>query len=275
MEGLAKSNLHKSNQKYSDKFYFFAAAGVAGVLGGLYCLYSLFTDDEEEIEEKELIEIEEVKQEITQNNGKLSQDNAIHILYLINHTAEENIKRMKPDLEIRRREAINDDAEYQKVCMEVFECKEMYYKQASDKILGEFNTNMEAINEILMRVDQQVMEKKMLELEKCEFTNGKPNKEKAKEAFMYYGNKFLSEIQTLTSQFKNLPGGMYSPQAQEMAMMSLLVGKMKVEDFLHIKYKLSEAQLRKLLAEYNLQEDRDIMAIQHKMAAFDQMMGGM
>lgn len=274
MEGLKKSSIVKS-QKYSDKFYFLAAAGVAGVVGGLYCLYSLFTEEEEELEEKEIFEIEEIKNEITQNQGKLSKDNAIHILHLINHTAEENIKKNKPDLEIRRREVINDEAEYQKVCMEVFEAKELYYKQSSDKILAEFNTNMEAINQQLMSIDQAEMEKKMLELEKTEFTEGKPNKEKSKEAFLYYGNKFLVEIQNLTAQFKNMPGGMYNPQAQEMAMLSLLVGKMKVEDFLYIKYKLNEAQIRKLLVEYELHEDRDVKNLQAKMAAFEQMMGGM
>lgn len=275
MNSLNKGNsISKTtdNSKYDNKFYMLAAAGVAGLLGGFYLLYSLLSD-EEELDEKEVIEIEELKQNVEKNKGKIDKDAAIHILFLTNKHAEDELKKMKPDIEKRRREAFNNEYEYKQICSEYLEAKENCYMRSSQKILGEFNTTMEELNKIMALVDPQEMEKKFFEIDQPIFDQTKPSKEEAKEAFLFFGNKFMEEMQGLSSQFRALQGNFQNGQAQEMAMFNLLVSKMKVEDLVYLKYKLSENQIRFLLNEYDLLKDYDIQAMHSKIASFEEMMG--
>ena len=267
----SSSTNNSSTQQYNQTLYLLGAAGLAGILAGAYFIWSVL-NDEEELDEKEVIEIEEIK-EIVKGKGTIDKNSAIHILYLTNHHAEEELKRIKPDIEKRRREAFNNDYEYKSICSEFLEAKEGAYMRASQKILGEFNTTMEDLNKIMTDVDPLEMEKKFFEFEKPEFSNGKPDKIKTKEAFLFFGNKFMEEMQGLSSQFKNFQTSFSNPQAQEMAMFNLLVSKLKVEDLVYLKYQITENQIRFLLNDYDLLKDVDIQAMHTKIASFEEMMG--
>ena len=260
-----------SNANKSDSlFYILAAAGVAGILGGIYYLYSTFS--EEELDEKETIEIEEIKQEIVSNNQKLTQDAAIRALYLVNHHSEENLKKMKPDIEKRRREALDNDEEYKKICMEYLEVKESTYMSSSNLILSQFNTNMDEIHKLLQTCDPLYVEKKFFEFETPKFEKEKPSKEKSKEIYIYYANKFLEEMMEFGNQMKSMGMNNYNPQMQQMAMFNMVSSKMKVEDMTFIKYHITEQQIRFLLNEYDLLNDRDVIQLQQKLASFEEMM---
>lgn len=264
-----------SGPQYDSKFYMLAAAGVAGLLGGMYFIWTLLAD-EEELDEKEIIEIEELKNNVEQNKGQIDKETALHILYLINHHSEEEIKKNKPDIEKRRRDAFNNENEYKTICEEYLEAKEMAYMRSSQRILAEFNTTMEALNQIISTVDPMEMEKKFFEFEKPTFENNIiPSKEKSKEAFIYFGNKFMEEMQGLQAQFRQLQMNYMSnsQEAQQMAMFGLIVSKMKVEDLFFMKYSLSENQIRYLLNHHNLSTDYEIQAIQQRIASFEEMMG--
>lgn len=260
------------NLKYDSKFYILATAGVAGVLGGLYFLWTLLAE-EEELDEKEIIEIEELKQNVEINKGEITKETALHILYLTNHHAEEELKRQYPGIEKRRRDAFDNESEYKKVCSEFLEAKESTYIKASQKILAEFNTTMEDLNKIMATLDPTEMDKKFFEFEKPSFEGEKPDKTKAKEAFLFFGNKFMEEMQGLSSQFRQMQSSFNNQQAQEMAMFNLLVAKMKVEDLLYMKFNLTENQIRFLLHDYNLLNDYEIQAMHQKIASFEDMMG--
>ena len=147
-----------SSNEPNSMFYIMATAGVVGLMGGLYYLWSVLA--EEELDEQELIEIEEIKQEVEQNKGQLTKDSAIHILYLTNHHAELELKRLKPDIEARRRAAFNNEFEYKKICGEYLEAKETAYVSSSNKILAQFNSTMEDLNKLIVDVDPMDLEKK-------------------------------------------------------------------------------------------------------------------
>jgi len=270
---LNSSSKTTNNDKYDSTFYILAGAGIAGLLGGMYLIYSALGDDDD-LDDKELIEIEELKQDV-ETKGQITTDTAIHILYLTNHHAEEELKRIKPDIDKRRREALNDEVAYKEICSEYLEAKEKAYMASTNKIMAEFNTSMEALQEIVSKVDPQIMEKKYFEFDKPTFEEGKkPDAVVAKEAFLFYGNKFIEEMQGLSAQFRHLQSQMMNQQqAQEMAMFSLLTSKMKVEDLLQTKYNLSETQIRYLLVEYNLMTDRDVQIVNQKIMSFEEMMG--
>lgn len=268
---LSMNNSKKINNNNSDSlFYILTAAGVAGILGGLYYLYYSFS--EEELDEKETIEIEEIKQDIANNDKKLSQDTAIKALYLVNHRTEEELKKTKPDLEKRRRDAINNEEEYKKICMECLEAKESIYLSSSNLILSQFNITMEEIEKMLQTADPMYVEKKFFEFETPKFDSEKPDKAKSKEIFTFYTNKYLEEMNELSNQMKNM-GMNYNPQMQQMAMFSMISIKMKVEDLTYIKYKITEQQIRYLLNYYNLLEDSDVKQLQNKLTSFEGLMG--
>ena len=247
-----------------------ATVGVAGVIGGLYYLFNLFS--EEDLSEKEIIEIEEMKETIQKEDGKLTQDLAIKILFLTNHHAEEEMKKQYPHLDKKRREAMNNEEEYKAVCMECLEKKEQLYMHANTRILSEFNTTMEEIQKMLMGIDQNDMEKKFFQFEKPKFIKEKPGKTESKEAFIYYGNKLVEEMQGLANQARSMQY-MQSPEAQQAMMFNFLTSKMKVEDMLYIKYSLSEQQIRFLLIDHDLHSDYQIQQMHSRIAAMEEMMG--
>ncbi len=262
-------SLSDKSRKSETIFYALAAAGVAGVVGGLYYLYSSFF--EENLTEEELIEIEEIKNDL-EKHGKLDQDLAMRILYMTNHHAEEEIKKTHPLIDKKRREALKDEQEYKRICMEYLEAKEFAYQNSSKRIMTEFNTTFEEVQQMLSNLDPTYMEKKFFEFEQPKFEHEKPNKEIAKEAFLFYGKKLMEEMQGLSSQSRNFQF-LQSPEGQQEMMFNLLVGKMKVEDLLYIKYKLSENHVRYLLQDYNLLSDPEIQAVYARIGQLEQMMG--
>lgn len=263
-----KTNNAGSN-KSDSMFYLLAAAGVAGVLGGIYYLWNTFA--EEEIDEQEMIEIEDIKEEIKKKDG-MNTDTAIRVLYLTNHHAEEELKRSRPDIDKKRREAINNEEEYKALCMEYMEAKEYCYQRASQRILQEFGTSMEEIQKFVQMVDPATLEKKFFEFEKPDFEGGMPDKDKVKTAFKYFANKFIEEMQGMSAQFKSMS---YSPnpEVQQMLMFNLFINKLKVEDMLFIKYDLTEQKVRYLLNHYNLSTDPEIMQLHSRIGAFEEMLG--
>ena len=119
---------------------------------------------------------------------------------------------------------------------------------------------------------QWILKKKMFAYEPPVFEGEKPSKDKVKQSFIYFGNKFMEEMQGLSSQMRALQSN-FNQQAQEMAMFNLLVCKMKVEDLLFIKFSITEPQVRYLLIEYQLHNDYEVREVQAKIASFEEMMG--
>lgn len=267
-KSISKSN---SSANSNVLFYTMAAAGVAGILGGVYYLWTTFMDAEE-LDEKEIIEIEELKHKVEVSKGQITRDTAMQILCMTNHHADEEIKKLKPNIDKRRREALNDEDEYRKICGEYLEAKEVAYMSSSQRIMSEFGTNMEELQKLLMGVDPSEMEKKFFEFDVPKFDKEKPSKERCKEAFLFFGNKFLEEMQGLSNQARSMQFSM-SQEAQQAMMFNLLICKMKVEDMLFIKYQITENQVRYLLNEYGMLKDYEIQQMHAKIASFEEMMG--
>jgi hypothetical protein len=252
-------------------------AGIAGIMGGAYMLYNTLYG-EDELDEQELIQIEELKQNVEKHDGKITKEIAIKILYLTNHHAEEDLKKNHPDIESKRRACYENDVEYKQACHVYLEAKEKSYVKASEMVINNFNTTQEDLQKILEKVEPQEIEAEYAIHDKIVFKDGeKPDKNKAKEGFLYYGNKFMEEMQGLTSQLRVMQQNMsFNPQdqqaAQEMAMFSLMTAKMKCEDMLYNKFSLSENQIKFLIKDYDLMYDPDVMAVQEKISTFEKSM---
>ena len=254
-------------KNYSKTFYALAGISLAGILGGVYYLFTLFKGELELSEEVEQ-QIEQIAEKV--HTGELSVENAVKIIAMTNKVAEDLMKKSKPDIDTRRREALNNDLEYEKVCYEYLECKEYAYQTASSTILNKFNISMEDLQRVLSRVSPYELEQRLYESDKPTFEENNKNisSSATKKAFMYYGNKFMGEM----GEFHKLMSTV-EPSQQEYIMFRLMILKMKIDDDLWFKFEVSEQQMRYKLYEHKLYDDPEVKRLNERITRFDESFG--
>ena len=260
--------MEKTKQNgYSIGYYILGALGISGVIGGLYYLFQAF--NEEQISEETSHIIEQMKND-SQIQGELTPEIAIKIMALTNKQAEEIIKKTKPDIDERRRAAINDKPKYDQICQEYFEVKEAAYQSASNIILKKFgNYGMEDIQNVMSRISPYDLERKSFEYEKPSFDGEYPEKAKVKEMFKYYGNELSMKMREFHQTMNRFQG---DPNMQEFLIFGILVLKVRIDDELYIKYKYTEAQIRFLLYEHKLIDDPEIKEVNDRISRFEDFM---
>jgi|JI9StandDraft_1071089.scaffolds.fasta_scaffold221127_1 hypothetical protein len=259
-------------EKYNTNFFLLASAGIASLIGGAYLLYSLICEDDVELDEEEIIEINNL-QETVQTKGKMTSDVAVKIICLINSHTEEEMRKKHQQLLKTRREAVSNEVEYNELCRKTFEIKEEINNAVSNKILAQFGTTQEELEVVLRNTDPREIQEKMAESTKEPIDpNNRPNKEKTKEAFIFFGNKLFEQMQGMTNKMRMLQSRQ-DPMMEQMLMVSLMIEKTKVEDLLYIKYNISENQIKSLLEEHDLLNDYEVMNVYQKIASFENMMG--
>lgn len=264
----------RNQEGYSLSFYALATVGVAGVVGGLYYIYSIF-NEEEETSEITQSKIEDLQQDLetnlSENMNNLTLDQAVRIISLMNKMTEEIVKKKKPDLDERRRAAINNEALYQELVGESLEERESAMMNAQEVISKKFNgINMEDIAKIMQSANPETVERLVLLSDKPQFEGTIPSKEKVKEIFTYYGNNMLFRMRD--SQMAMNQGSM-DPNQQQYIFFKILMSKMKVDDELFVKYRLTENQLKYLFYEYKLENDSEVKSLYDKCNRFSEMMG--
>lgn len=260
---------------YSALFWGLTAGAAIGLLGSAYYLYTLFSGDED-LAEEDMQQLQELKDAVEESNGgAMNVETAIQIMAMSNRISEEIMKKQKPDLDDRRRAAIDNNDEYERLCQEVFEAKEYAYNQAISKVIGQFgNVNMEEIHKLMSQVPPLEMERINHKYDKQTFDNVPvPEKKLTKEAFAYYGKKFEEEMKEFQKMMSQQTA--YNPNQDQYFFFRLLMIKMKVDDLLYLKYKYTEPQIKYMLFEYNLFEDPEVKRINEKLMRFDNMFGGM
>jgi hypothetical protein len=253
---------------YSFGYYALGALGITGIIGGLYYLFQAF--NEEPVSEETTTVLEQMKQDVELKGGELTPEVAIKIMALTNKQAEEFIKKAKPDIDDRRRAAINDRARYDQICQEYFESKENAYQAATNIILKKFgNISMEDIQAILSTVSPYELERKTFEVDKPIFDGHIPDKQKVKEIFKYYGNELSLKMREFHMNMSRFQG---DPNMQEYLIFGILILKVRVDDELFLKYNYTEAQIRYLLYHHDLINDPEIKEVNDKISRFEDFM---
>lgn len=254
---------------YSFGYYALGLVGISGIIGGLYYLFQAF--NEESVSEETTTVIEQMKQDVELKGGELTPDDAIKIMALTNKHAEEIIRKSKPDIDQRRRAAINDRTKYDQICQEYFESKETAYQAATNTILKKFgNISMDDIQAILSRVSPYELERKTFEVDKPSFDGPIPDKQKVKEIFKYYGNELSAKMREFHTNMSRFQG---DPNMQEYLIFGILILKVRVDDELYLKYNYTEAQIRYLLYHHDLINDPEIKEVNDKISRFEDFMG--
>lgn len=263
--------MDKEQGGYSKSFYALAAAGVVGALSGLYYVYSLFSEDEEELTEAQVDQIQELKQEVEHTDGKLTVDICVQIMVFTSKMAEDMVKKAKPDIDERRRAALKNEEEYERICSEFLEARENAAHYAQSTIIERFgNYSMDDFQSVMSNASPIEIEKKTFQLEKPEFSGAYPDRSKVKEIFMYYGNQVCTQMKDLQMNMNN--NAQMDPSQQNYFIYRLLILKQRLEDEMYIKYSVNENQVKFLLYHYNLHEDSDVKNLIMKMSRFDDVM---
>jgi hypothetical protein len=260
---------------YNAAFWGLGAAAVAGIIGSAYYIYSLMYQ-EEDLSEADLEKVKELQQEIIEqeaHQGGLTVDTAMQIMAMTNKISEERIKKARPDLDDRRRAAINNPEEYERICQETLECKNEAYQESVEKVLQQFGgISIEEIHRVLQSVPPQEIEKINHKYEKPSFENVPiPDKKLVKEAYIFFGRKFQGEMMEYQRTISQMSQMQMGPEQQEYIFFKLMIGKMKVDDEVYIKYKYTEPQIKFMIHEYNLTTDPDVMRINDQLMRFEQM----
>lgn len=264
-EILSKIENTQSGRSYL--FYALIGGAAVGILGGLYYLYTLMTK-EEEFSEEQQVEVEEIRQQIQENNGELSTDIAIKILAQINKRVEEIMKVTKPELDEKRRLVMNNYKEYNKQCGEFFSLKEAAYNKATNQILNNFNMKISDLKEIMDQITPHEVEKKIFIYHKPYFTdNIIPDRETVKEAFIFFGNKFIDEMSNFNTECLKT-----EEKNQDVIIFKMLVIKLKIDDCLYLKFKMNENQIRYLIFEYSLLEDKEVKTLNDKISKYEEVL---
>jgi hypothetical protein len=244
--------------------------GVLLACSGLYYLYkSIFK--EQGLPDKLLIELERIKQQIEENKGDLSPDIVIRILYYINKTSEETMNKL--EINSRRRDAISNDEEYNKLAKECLEMKYNILKSTTKLILQHFEMENSDFKDAIEQITPYEIEKKIFGFNKSHFESDVIlDKNQTKEAYLFYGNKFVEEILNLNASQKKSFKEELENRNHEKIVNKLLIIKMKLDDSLNLKYGVSEALLKYFIHEYSLYDDKEVKSLAEKVNNFDKTM---
>lgn len=248
------------DNKKTDQFLWgLVTVIVTGLIGSAYCLYNHFKP--EDICEEDLAEIEEIKQTIEDEFvGEITPEIANRILRKAYQMADNLWKKEKFDLEEKRRLAINNEYEYKKLCNEMFEFKNDFEKKSLDLLLRKFGITMRQFNKVIGKVNPADILSKQ---DKPQFDEGvRPDKNKIREAFLYFSSRLLKEKSIL---HQNIDNNNLGEEEQQKIIKSIMIMKIKLEDELYLKYNFNESQMFFLLHEFGLLEEPQINEIYKKM----------
>lgn len=248
----------------------FICSGVALLFGGIYYLYKKLSQNEE-LSEDLLIEIEEISQQIEEHNGYLSTDIAVKILMQINRLADSCLKKDHPIFFPENRK--NKDNEEEKLYYDYIQLKEEYHFKASQIILKQYKMKLEDFYQIIQELSPYEIEAKSYSHFKPVFSDSEiPDRQKAKEAYIFYGHKFTNEIivfqQSITDLEKEIKN-----KGEDFIAKKFIALKLKLDDVLLEAYGVTESQLRYLIFEYNLLEDKEVKATHDNILNYDKFYG--
>jgi hypothetical protein len=259
-----------SKNKQNKLIFWGAGATLLAVfVGSAYYLYNLMSP-EEELPEEEENQIEEIKKE-SSSNGELTVEIAIKIMSIITKISEEIYKKNNPDLDEKRRNALDDQPLYEQLFQQSIQEKEIGFMEASNKVMPKFGHSFEKIQEMLQSKHPLEIEKLSHLYEKMNFDkNSIPEKKLVKEAFIFHGRRFRSEMIEVQKEMQQI--GM---QDQQFFFFKMMLAKTKVDDITYKKFELTEQQMKYLLFEYDLLSDPEVKKVYEQMMNLEGMYGGM
>ena len=275
------NSLNKNVKKNNEYKYYFTknqkilmAVGFSAVaLSGIYYLYKYFFS-QEDFTEEQLAILEEIKQDIQNNNNDFSIELATKIIQLVNERANYGMKNEIKSYRKTRIDNITNENQYEKHCKKYLELKENYYDEAYNYVSEQLGIEKESLRERFDHINfdhsfiNNFLSKKILFFESVV-----PDKKTTKEAFIFFGNKYIEEVGAFNAKFSTFENNHHhldSENKRKVLTFKLLVIKQKAEDFLFMKYGITEEQVRYLLNEYCIIDDKEIKSVNSKILSYEE-----
>ena len=233
---MKKSKGKSSKWSYAAKL----SIGLGGFAGGLYYLLDHFLTKEKQIENKE-------EKDNNPEIHNLSFDTAIKIILEINNKTDKILEIKEPGIEMKRRQFIFYQFEYEKICEEIIEIKFC----VSTSVLSKYGCTNNDIRKCFKSFSPIEIWKR-LSIDEPEFNGDPPNKDLVLKAFVYYGERFIDQFSKF-QQNNNNTG--YTPFQEDYIIYELEFLKIRIDDELYNVHKINGKQLRYLLLKYNLYDD--------------------
>lgn len=263
----------ETTKPFSFIYKTLAIGGIFVAVGSL-CYYIIKNyPQKEELSEELQIEIEEISQQIEEHEGYLSSDIAIRILMQMNRLADSKLKKDHPIFFPENRRSKGTDIEEEKLYYDYIQLKEKYHYEASTILLDKYKISKEDFYEIIQELSPYEIESKSYNYYKPVFTDTSiPDRQKTKEAYIFFGHKFTNEIMSFQHELTDLEKEI-KDKGEDFISKKFIALKLKLDDILLEAYGVTESQLRYLIFEYNLLEDKEVKATHDNILNYDKYYG--
>lgn len=241
------------------KFLFWGSViGLSAIsLGSFYYVFNLILGDEED------------ENDLFDENGKLTDEGAVKLLIKINKLGEKLFQKQYAELDKERLEAFNEEEKYLQLTVETLETKTICSQFAAEEILKNLpqSVSLENLNQRLQSIAPNKLEELNARFDELEEGEELLVADKAKEAFMFYANEYLTQIKKIDEKYKNYNEG--EEKKEHEMMMDIITMKTRTDDLLLLKKGVKESEVRRSIYKHHLIKDPEIMALQKELEKFD------
>lgn len=266
------SNLKSELSKNSSTFYIIGS--IFAAVSGYYLYNNYFKG--RQFNEEQLTELEGIKQLISENKDVLNSEIVLKIYSITNKRYDYLFNLDYEYLNKNRRSVIDNPIEYKKSCKDYLIKKEELLGFCSNEIVNYLDVDHEFYINSIKELTHKEIESKYLSNHIPTFNGDIPDKNKTKEAFLYFSNLFVDEISKIKSKKNTIYTNSiksYNDLNDEIKrnheVEEILITKIKIDDLLYIKHGLTESQVRYLVHDYNLIEDKEVNQANESLITFE------
>ena len=233
-----------------------------------YYIFDYFFGEEESEEEKENEIIKTINMELLISNGTLNPKLSVIISSYINQIYEKLEESNLSSLNEERRKYLNDRKKYEELAQDYLNKQNVLYSTSIKTVLDKLNNkiNYQQIEQELSKLSNNEIEKLFFEYDKPLFNKNIPEKNIAKDAYLFYGNKLKEEMKNFQEEIVKI-----KDLNENNIHFRLQLIKLLVNDYLFNKYNLTERQLTFCVFEYKLLEDNEVLKVHDEINNLDSM----
>ncbi len=266
-----KINIQRSMSFLLDKrslYYLMVGASSMVFLTSGYYIFDYFFGEEESEEEKENEIIKRINMELLLSHGTLNPILAVIISSYINQLYEKLEESNLSSLNEERRKYLNDRKKYEELAQDYLNKQNVLYSTSIKTVLDKLNNkiNYQQIEQELSKLSNNEIEKLFFEYDKPLFNKNIPEKNIAKDAYLFYGNKLKDEMKNFQEEIVKI-----KDLNENNIHFRLQLIKLLVNDYLFNKYNLTERQLTFCVFEYKLLEDSEVLKVHDEINKLDSM----
>lgn len=213
------------------------------------------------------IDNESDKDKLQEQSKITFERNIAASLLKIRETANTYFQTKEPNLKSQRRQSLNDQDKYLKLCQQSIKLNEESNNCAIEQVLKNFYTKDQFYN-ILQSIPPKTLQQYFLELFHPTENEKKIELNTLKEAKLYLYNITINLHKELIAELKTFEN-ISEEEFNKRKGIFLFLNHMKVNDMLYMKYGIEEDRLELLCLKNRLIDDREINEAEEELKKLD------